>query len=106
MIARGWVLDDLLEIEGDLSRFHRVDDMGGMDGRRFWRLVATLPAYAGALAAKRHNTQRQEAAPMVQAPQQQRQAALPAGVRVIGASAAELRSSDIGDVFSIGDARV
>jgi hypothetical protein len=45
-----WILDYLDEIESDLSRFHRVDDINTLGSSRFFSLVRLLPVYGGALA--------------------------------------------------------
>jgi hypothetical protein len=97
------VLDVLGDIESDLSAFHRVDDMWSMDVARFWLLAPRLPAYAGAVAA-RMNAQRQEgtAPPMAARPAPTPVSSARPGVRVVGATAAELGMSDIGDMFSFG----
>lgn len=97
------MLDVLGEIESDLSAFHRVDDMWEMEAARFWRLAVRLPAYAGAFAATLHAREQEgSATPMTTQPSPA--AARPAapGTRVIGATAAELGMSDIGDLFSHG----
>lgn len=47
-----WVLDHLDDLESDLSRFHRVDDLHALDGPRFFRLAARVFAYGGVMAAR------------------------------------------------------
>jgi hypothetical protein len=95
-------LDDMPEIESDLSVFHRIDDVGDMPAWRFWRLVPALTAYQGALTAKRHVAPQEGGPPVNATPQVQAPPAAPSGARVIGATAAELGMSDIGDLFSNG----
>lgn len=44
---------DYLDVIGsDMSRFHRVDDLRAMTGRRLLELAPLLPAYRGALYAR------------------------------------------------------
>ena len=47
-----WVLEYLDDIESDMSVFHRVDDIHGMESERFFRFATRLPAYEGVLAAR------------------------------------------------------
>ena len=51
--------DHLLDIASDLSVFHRIDDVEGMEAAVFLALVFRLPAYAGALAATAAHQARQ-----------------------------------------------
>jgi hypothetical protein len=55
----GWVLDYLDDIASDMSVFHRVDDIGEMDGPTFFKIAYRLSAYAGVMAA-RHMAEREE----------------------------------------------
>lgn len=107
------MLDDLEEIESDLSVLHRIDDMGAMPARRFWRLVAHLESYGGAVAVKHRSARpdpRQEGPPMPPTPPAPTPAPVsppqgpPArpGVEMVGATEAELRLSSIGDLISFG----
>jgi hypothetical protein len=80
--------------------------MWSMPAAQFLLLAPRLEAYAGAVAA-RMNAQRQQERPEPtggQGHMPQQQYALPAapGARVIGATAAEIGMSDIGDLFSHG----
>jgi hypothetical protein len=77
--------------------------MWEMDTARFWRLTVRLPAYAGAVAAKA-NEQKESSAPMARTATPTPGPSAYPGARVIGATAAELKASDIGDLFSIGHA--
>ena len=75
--------------------------MYGMGAARFCRLVPYLYSYGGAVAAA--NTDEEGDPPqMAPMPQPMRVPAVPDGARVFGASVAELKLSDIGDLFSIG----
>jgi hypothetical protein len=81
--------------------------MWQMPADRFLLLVPRLEAYAGAVAA-RMNVQREQQARQTEGrqmpttrPDRGGPPAQP-GVRVIGATAAELGMSDIGDLFSHG----
>ena len=47
-----WVLERLDDIESDMSVFHRVDDIGALDGPKFFRLAWRLPAYQGVIRAR------------------------------------------------------
>ncbi len=47
-----WVLDHLGDLESDLSRFHRVEDIYDLDGPRFFRLAGRIFAYEGVMAAR------------------------------------------------------
>lgn len=44
-------MDHLDDIASDLSAFHRIDDIGALDGPTFWRLAWRLPAYSGVMRA-------------------------------------------------------
>jgi hypothetical protein len=86
-----------------------MDDMWEMPAGRFLLLAPRLEAYPGAVAARmnveRHQAQQPEPTPTGGRSQMPAQAAAPAprdGVRVIGATAAEIGMSDIGDLFSHG----
>jgi len=47
-----WVVDHLEDLESDFSVFHRVDDLGTLDGPRFFRLALRIFAYDGVMAAR------------------------------------------------------
>jgi len=72
-----------------------------MAARRFFRLVPHLHAYGGAVAAALSCLEG-EPAPMAAPIAPTPGPAVPGGARVIGATAAELGMSDIGDLFSHG----
>ena len=52
-----WVLDHLADIESDLSRFHRIDDLHDLDGPKFFRLIWRLSAYGGVMAMRLQDQQ-------------------------------------------------
>jgi hypothetical protein len=77
-----------------------------MASARFLRLVRHLHSYGGAVAARVEVFAPKEGVPpMATVPAPMPEPALPSGAREIRATAAELKLSDIGDVFSVGDAR-
>ena len=47
-----WVVDHLEDLESDFSVFHRVDDLGTLDGPRFFQLALRIFAYDGVMAAR------------------------------------------------------
>lgn len=47
-----WVLDHMDDLESDFSVFHRVEDITALDGPRFFRLAHRIFAYAGVMAAR------------------------------------------------------
>lgn len=75
--------------------------MYGMEAARFSRLVQHLHNYGGAVAAA-NQVEEGDPVPMPATPQLMPPPAAMRGARVIGASVAELKTSDIGDLFSIG----
>ena len=122
-----WAVDMEGDVASDLSALHRIDDMYGMGSRRWAQLVPRLIAYPGAvqfrfkMQAQQEKEREQEApaAPpglsLVPAAAVQAPAApgappvlLPGppspmqGGKQVGSSPAELRFSDIGDMFSFG----
>lgn len=44
-------MDHLDDVASDLSVFHRIDDIGVLDGPTFFRLAWRLPAYNGVMRA-------------------------------------------------------
>lgn len=75
--------------------------MYGMAAARFSRLVPHLHTYGGAVAAA--NTDEEGEPPQMPAmPAPIPAPHVPHGTRVVGASVAELKLSDIGDLFSVG----
>lgn len=121
-----WAVDMEGDVASDLSALHRIDDMYGMGSRRWAQLVPRLIAYPGAvqfrfkMQAQQEKEREQEAAGQPQsvtaAPAAVRAPTAPSGAPVllpgppspmqggkqVGSSPAELRFSDIGDMFSFG----
>jgi hypothetical protein len=92
-----WVLDALDDIESDLSRFHRIDDMYAMQGPKFFRLAQRLVFYQGAVAMRATAMLRAgEPAPAATA------APATAGAHVVEATPAVLALSELGSLMSFG----
>lgn len=47
-----WVLDHLGDLESDLSRFHRIDDLEQLDGPKFFRLIWRVSTYGGVMGMR------------------------------------------------------
>lgn len=98
-----WVLDALDDVESDLSRFHRIDDMHAMPGPKFFRYINRLIFYDGAVAAmvrmKAQGDVPAVSAVPVAAPAQM---SVPSGAQVVPAVPAALRMSDLGSLLSFG----
>lgn len=93
------MLHALHDVESDLSRFHRIDDMYAMASPRFFRFANRLVHYEGAVRAAmiRHAETLQE--------QQTVTSAVPAtasGDIVVPPSRAALTVSDLGPLLSWG----
>jgi hypothetical protein len=118
-----WAVDMEGDVASDLSALHRVDNMYDMGSRRWAQLVPRLIAYPGAVqfrfkmqAQQEREREEEAAAGPVAAPVRPAAATAPAvapgllpgppspmqGGKQVGSSAAELRFSDIGDMFSFG----
>lgn len=111
-----WVLEYLYEIESDMSRFHRVDDIYSMDSVRFFRLANRLAYYNGAVAKKvTADLQELEASPSMSwvqprmvSPSPTADVVLPAefqgrtDINVVPSSPQALALSPLGDLFSFG----
>lgn len=94
------MLGALDDVESDLSRFHRIDDMYAMASPRFFRFANRLIYYEGAVRAAmmRYAATLQEQ-PALEAP------AAPAAVSgdvVVPPSRAALAVSDLGPLLSWG----
>lgn len=47
-----WIVDELDDVESDLSAFHRIDDYRTMTSARFFALALRLGAYSGVVQAR------------------------------------------------------
>jgi len=98
-----WVLDALDDVESDLSRFHRIDDMHAMPGPKFFRYINRLIFYDGAVAAMvRLRAQAEQSAPADVPATAPAQMSDPSGARVVPAVPAALKMSDLGSLLSFG----
>lgn len=94
------MLHALDDVESDLSRFHRIDDMYAMASPRFFRFANRLAFYEGAVRAAmmRYAATLQEQ----QAPDTPAEPAAVSGDVVVPPSRAALAVSDLGPLLSWG----
>jgi len=97
-----WVIFALDDVESDMSRFHRVDDIYAMDSHRFFRLANRLIFYQGAVMATlaRYAAQADDASPQPAAPAAAPPS--PVGAGVVPSNRAALALSDLGPLISWG----